>query len=104
MFTEWLPIERITNTATEVARLKKEEFWVYGADAKGDPPWEADLTGPIVLCFGGEEKGLRARTRKVCDRLLGLPMRGRIESLNVSAAAAALIYEAVRQRLKPLDS
>jgi 23S rRNA (guanosine2251-2'-O)-methyltransferase len=58
------------------------------------------LTGPIVLCFGGEEKGLRARTRKVCDRLLGLPMLGHIESLNVSAAAAALIYEAVRQRLK----
>jgi 23S rRNA (guanosine2251-2'-O)-methyltransferase len=99
--TEWLAIERITNTATEVARLKKEDFWVYGADAQGDPPWEADLTGPVVLCFGGEEKGLRARTRKVCDRLLGLPMRGRIESLNVSAAAAALIYEAVRQRLKP---
>ena len=96
--TEWLEIERITNTATEVARLKKEGVWVYGADSQGDPAWEADLTGPIVLCFGGEEKGLRARTRKVCDRLLGLPMRGRIESLNVSAAAAALVYEAVRQR------
>jgi 23S rRNA (guanosine2251-2'-O)-methyltransferase len=102
--TEWLAMERITNTATEVARLKKEGFWVYGADAQGDPPWEADLTGPIVLCLGGEEKGLRSRTRKVCDRLLGLPMRGRIESLNVSAAAAAVIYEAVRQRLKPLDT
>ena len=98
--TEWLAIERITNTANEVARMKKEGFWVYGADAQGDPPWEADLTGPIVLCFGGEEKGLRARTRKICDRFLGLPMRGRIEALNVSAAAAALIYEALRQRLK----
>lgn len=98
--TEWLTIERITNTANEVARLKKEGFWVYGAETQGDPPWDADLTGPIVLCFGGEEKGLRARTRKVCDRLLGLPMRGRIGSLNVSAAAAALIYEAVRQRLR----
>ncbi len=95
---EWLAVERVTNTANEVERLKAEGFWIYGADQRGDPPWQVDLTGKVLLCFGGEAKGLRRRTRKLCDRLLGLPMRGRIASLNVSAAAAAVVYEAVRQR------
>lgn len=95
---EWLAVERVTNTANEVERLKAEGFWIYGADQRGDPPWQVDLTGKVLLCFGGEAKGLRRRTRKLCDRLVGLPMRGRIASLNVSAAAAAVVYEAVRQR------
>ena len=95
---EWLEIERVTNAAQEIERLKKEGFWVYGADPRGVPPWKLDLTGKLLFCFGGEEKGLRPRTRRLCDRLAGLPMRGRIASLNVSAAAAALMYEAVRQR------
>lgn len=96
--TEWLDIERIPNTAIELERRKEAGFWVYGADAEGEPPWELDLTGKVVLCFGGEEKGLRARTRQLCDRLVGLPMRGRVGSLNVATAAAAILYEAVRQR------
>jgi 23S rRNA (guanosine2251-2'-O)-methyltransferase len=62
------------------------------------PPWELDLAGKVALCLGGEEKGLRQHTRELCDALVGLPMRGRVESLNVSTAAAALLYEAVRQR------
>jgi len=96
--SEWLPVERIVNAASELERLKGQGFWIYGADAAGEPPWTVDLTGKVVLCLGGEEKGLRALTRKVCDRLLGLPMRGRVGSLNVATAAAALLYEAVRQR------
>lgn len=96
--SEWLPVERITNTAASLERLKEEGFWVYGTDPDGEPPWEVDLTGKVVLCFGGEEKGLRARTRQICDRMIGLPMRGRVGSLNISTAAAALLYEAVRQR------
>ena len=95
---EWLPLERIVNSAREIERLKSEGFWVYGSDPSGDPPWEVDLTGKVLVCLGGEEKGLRARTRKLCDRLLGLPMRGRIESLNLATAASALLYEALRQR------
>ncbi len=95
---EWLEIERVTNAANEISGLKKRGFWVYGADPRGVPAWQVDLTGKLVLCFGGEAKGLRERTRKLCDQLIGLPMRGRVESLNVSTAAAALIYEAVRQR------
>lgn len=95
---EWLDVERIVNSGTELERLKEEGYWVYGTDAAGEPPWDVDLTGKVVLCFGGEEKGLRTRTRGICDRLIGLPMRGRVDSLNISTAAAAVLYEAVRQR------
>ncbi|MFY9822737.1 MAG: RNA methyltransferase [Thermoanaerobaculia bacterium] len=96
--TEWLAVERITNSAMELERLKAVGYWVYGTDPGGDPPWEVDLTGPVVLCLGGEEKGLRARTRQICDRTIGLPMAGRVDSLNIATAAAAVLYEAVRQR------
>jgi 23S rRNA (guanosine2251-2'-O)-methyltransferase len=99
--TEWLEIERITNTANEIERLKEAGFWVYGTDPEGDPPWEVDLSGKVALCFGGEEKGLRARTRQLCDRMIGLPMRGRVGSLNIATSAAAVLYEAVRQRTSP---
>jgi 23S rRNA (guanosine2251-2'-O)-methyltransferase len=98
--TEWLDLERIPNTAAELERLKEDGFWIYGAAEGGEAPWRIDLTGPVVLCFGGEAKGLRRLTRERCDRLVGLPMRGRVESLNVATAAAALLYEAVRQRTK----
>jgi 23S rRNA (guanosine2251-2'-O)-methyltransferase len=96
--SEWLPLERIPNTAAAVDRLKAAGYWIYGTDPAGEPPWAIDLTGKVVLCFGGEEKGLRARTRQVCDRMVGLPMRGRVDSLNIATAAAAVLYEAVRQR------
>lgn len=96
--TEWLDVERIPNTARVVEELKEGGFWVYGAAAGGKPPWEHDLAGKVLLCFGGEERGLRQRTRRLCDGLVGLPMRGRVESLNVATAAAAILYEAVRQR------
>jgi 23S rRNA (guanosine2251-2'-O)-methyltransferase len=98
--TEWLDVERITNTVAELERLKQDGFWIYGAAEGGEAPWTIDLTGPVVLCFGGEAKGLRRLTRERCDRLVGLPMRGRVESLNVATAAAALLYEAVRQRTR----
>jgi 23S rRNA (guanosine2251-2'-O)-methyltransferase len=96
--SEWLDIERISNTAMEVERLKEDGYWIYGTDAGGEPPWDLDLTGKVVLCFGGEEKGLRARTRQICDRMIGLPMHGKVGSLNIATAAAAVLYEAVRQR------
>jgi len=98
--SEWLPIERITNSAATLEALKKGGFWAYGSDPGGDPPWRLDLTGKVVLCFGGEEKGLRHRTRTLCDATIGLPMRGRLASLNIATAAAAILYEALRQRLQ----
>ena len=96
--SEWLPVERIVNSARSIEELKAAGYWVYGVAPGGEPAWEIDLTGKVALAFGGEEKGLRRRTEGLCDRLVGLPMRGRVESLNLATAAAAVLYEAVRQR------
>lgn len=95
---EWLPVERVTNSADTIRRLKDEGYWVYGAAAGGEAPWRIDLAGKVLLVFGGEEKGMRRLTRELCDGLVGLPMRGRVDSLNLATAAAAVLYEAVRQR------
>lgn len=95
---EWLPVERVTNAADTIRRFKEDGYWVYGAAAGGAAPWDIDLTGKVLLVFGGEEKGMRRLTRDLCDALVGLPMRGRVESLNLATAAAAVLYDAVRQR------
>ncbi len=95
---EWQPVERVTNSASTMRRLKDEGYWIYGAEAGGRPPWEIDLRGRVLLVFGGEEKGMRRLTRELCDDRIGLPMRGRVESLNLATAVAAILYEALRQR------
>jgi 23S rRNA (guanosine2251-2'-O)-methyltransferase len=95
---ESLPMERITNSALEMERLKKRGYWIYGAAEEGVPPWQLDLSGRVLLCIGGESKGLRRRTRETCDALVGLPMAGRVESLNLATAAAAILFEIVRQQ------
>ena len=94
----WLAVEPIGSSAQELERLKRAGYWIYGLAMEGDPPWEVDLAGKVVVCIGGEEHGLRRLTRERCDRLIGLPMRGRVASLNLATAAAAVLYEAVRQR------
>ena len=72
---------------------------MWGADGTADSaPWSIDLTGPTVLVLGTEGKGLRPRVAASCDGLVAIPQRGKIESLNVSVAAAVLLFEAVRQR------
>lgn len=96
--SEWLEIERIGSSAQRLEQLKKEGYWIYGLAAGGEAPWSVDLTGPLVLCVGGEEDGLRRLTQERCDRLIGLPMQGHVASLNLATAAAAVLYEAVRQR------
>ncbi len=96
---ETLPVERIVNSARAIEECKEEGFWVYGAAPGGEDPWNIDWRGRVLLCVGGEERGLRRRTRALCDRLVGLPMRGSVESLNVATAAAAILYEGLRQRL-----
>lgn len=95
---EWMAVERVTNSAETIRRLKEEGYWVYGTDAGAEPPWRIDLKGKLLLVFGGEEKGMRRLTRELCDGLVGLPMRGRVASLNLATATAAVLYEAVRQR------
>lgn len=96
---EHLDVAHVRNLADWLAAAKEAGFWIWGADADGEQaPWDVDLTGPTVLVLGGEGKGLRPRVASSCDGLLALPRRGEIESLNVSAAAAALLFESVRQR------
>jgi 23S rRNA (guanosine2251-2'-O)-methyltransferase len=96
---EHLPIAHVRNLADWLAEAKQANFWIWGADADASQaPWDTDLTGPTVLVLGGEGKGLRPRVASACDGLIALPQRGRTASLNVSAAAAALLFEAVRQR------
>jgi 23S rRNA (guanosine2251-2'-O)-methyltransferase len=96
---EHLSIAHVRNLADWLVEAKEAGFWIWGADAEAEQaPWDVDLSGPTVLVMGGEGKGLRPRVASACDGLIALPQRGKIDSLNVSAAAAALLFEAVRQR------
>jgi 23S rRNA (guanosine2251-2'-O)-methyltransferase len=96
---EYLSVARETNLVNALEALKKTGVWVYGATAgAGVPAWGADLTGPLCLVLGGEGDGLRPLVAKACDVLLTIPMRGKVGSLNVAAAGAALCYEVARQR------
>lgn len=96
---EHLQVAHVRNLADWLGEAKAAGFWIWGADAEADsPPWTVDLKGPTVLVMGGEGKGLRPRVAAACDGLVALPRRGEIESLNVSAAASALLFEALRQR------
>jgi len=96
---EHLRIAHVRNLADWLAAAKSAGFWIWGADADArSPAWDVDLKGPTVLVMGGEGKGLRPRVAASCDGLLALPRSGQVESLNVSAAAAALLFEARRQR------
>jgi 23S rRNA (guanosine2251-2'-O)-methyltransferase len=89
---EHLPIAQVRNVADFLGEAKGAGCWVYGAAAKGAPYLTPDYTGGVVLVMGAEGKGLRPRVQQMCDAVVALPLRGRIESLNVSAAAAALLY------------
>jgi len=96
---EHLEVAHVRNLADWLAEAKEAGFWIWGADAEAkQSPWQTDLTGPTVLVLGGEGKGLRPRVAAACDGLVALPQRGQVESLNVSAAATALLFEALRQR------
>ena len=84
----------------KVAELKEKGVWIYGTAAEGSiPMYKADLTGPAAIVIGNEGDGLSQLVRKNCDVMVSIPMRGRISSLNASAAASILLYEAVRQRI-----
>ncbi len=99
---EHLPVARVRNIADLLAEAKAAGAWVYGAEpGAGVPYWEPDYGGRVVIVLGSEGKGLRPRVRSACDALVGLPLKGRIESLNVGATAAVLLYEIVRQRTTP---
>jgi 23S rRNA (guanosine2251-2'-O)-methyltransferase len=96
---EFVPVAREGNLVRCLETLKAEGIWVMGTVTRGGmAPWDVDLTGNLCLVLGGEGEGLRPLVERTCDMLLTLPMRGRLGSVNVSAAAAVLCYEVLRQR------
>ena len=95
-----LPVARVANLTALLKELKDDGLWIFGADAAGDrPPYEADLKGPAAIVIGSEGSGMSRLVAEQCDFKVSIPLRGQINSLNASAAAAVLLYEAVRQRL-----
>jgi 23S rRNA (guanosine2251-2'-O)-methyltransferase len=96
---EHLPVAVVPNLARYLAEIKRGDLWIAGAVGEsGTPMWEADLSGGIAFVFGAEGKGLRPLVRRTCDLEVSIPQLGRVESLNVSVAAALLLYEARRQK------
>lgn len=95
-----LPVARVANIPALLKELKDEGLWIFGADATGDRTlYDADLKGAAAIVIGSEGDGMGRLVRENCDFLVRIPMHGKINSLNASAAAAILLYEAVRQRL-----
>jgi 23S rRNA (guanosine2251-2'-O)-methyltransferase len=102
---EHLPVARVRNLADYLAEAKQQGAWVYGASASDAVPYEQpDYRGRVVTVFGSEGRGLRPRVRAACDELVALPMLGQIESLNVSAAASAVLYGILQFRKFLVDS
>jgi 23S rRNA (guanosine2251-2'-O)-methyltransferase len=97
---EHLPVAVVTNLARYLEEVKGGDLWVFGAagDEGARSLWETDLSGGVALVLGAEGKGLRPLVRRMCDALVSIPLFGHVESLNVSVAAAVLLYEARRQR------
>jgi 23S rRNA (guanosine2251-2'-O)-methyltransferase len=96
---EHLRVARVRNLADALGEAKERGCWVYGAAAEGAVAYdEPDYTGGVVLVLGAEGKGLRPRVAKSCDALVAVPLRGRVESLNASAAAAVLMYGILQRR------
>lgn len=97
---EHVRVAVVTNLARYLADVKRPDLWVYAASAEegAAPMWGTDLAGGIALALGAEGRGLRPLVRKACDAAVSIPLAGHVESLNVSVAAAVLLYEAARQR------
>ena len=95
----YLSVARVANLSAALRELQKEGVWIFGAAADGTTPlYEADLRGPAAIVIGSEGDGMGRLVRESCDFLVSIPLKGRIQSLNASNAAAVLLYEAVRQR------
>ena len=89
---ETVPVIAVTNVARALRDLKAQGVWLLGADAQGESVFDADVSGPVAWVLGAEGQGLRRLTRESCDRLIGIPMRGVVESLNVSVTAGICLY------------
>ena len=96
---ETMPYFMVTNLARTLGELKERNIWCIGtSDDAPKTIYDVKLTGPVALVLGAEGEGMRQLTRKTCDELVSIPMRGAVESLNVSVASGVCLYEALRQR------
>lgn len=96
---ETMPYFMVTNLARTLGELKERNIWVIGtSDDAPKTLYQVELKGPTALVLGAEGEGMRQLTRKTCDELVSIPMRGAVESLNVSVASGVCLYEALRQR------
>lgn len=97
----YLPVARVPNLVATLQELKEKGVWIYGTAAEGSSSlYKTDLRDPAAIVIGSEGDGMSRLTRENCDFLVSIPLQGKISSLNASAAAAVLLYEAVRQRLE----
>ena len=94
---EHLAIAKVSNIASTVAELKEKGIWTYAAEAGGESLYTTDLSGPCALVLGSEGDGVSQIVKKTCDATVSIPMYGRVNSFNVSTAAAILLYEAARK-------
>ena len=98
---ETVPYFMVTNLARTLNELKERNIWIIGTSGSATKTlYQADLKGPIALVLGAEGDGMRQLTAKTCDELVNIPMKGAVESLNVSVASGVCLYEALRQRQK----
>lgn len=93
-----IAVARVPGINFAIDELKKSGYWVYGLEADGENIYGSDLRGDIALVVGGEDKGISRLTREKCDKILSLPLKGKVNSLNASVALGIAAYEAVRQR------
>ena len=96
--SEHVRVARETNLRRAIEEMKEAGLWVYAAETGGTPYTQLDLAGPVGLVFGSEGRGVRRLVREACDGAVAIPMLGNVGSLNVSVAAAVLLYEVRRQR------
>ena len=97
--TAYMKVARVANIAKTIEMLKKAGVWTAAVDMDGDLYTEADLNGAIALVIGSEGKGISRLVRETCDFCISIPMRGGVNSLNASNAAAVLMYEVLRRRM-----
>lgn len=91
-----MAVAKVTNISMTIEKLKQEGFWVFGAEAGGQSCYEADFDVPCALVLGSEGKGISRLVKENCDHIISIPMYGKINSFNVSAAAAIIISEAAK--------
>ncbi len=94
-----IKVAKVTNINDAIDELKAKNIWVYAADMDGESIYKTNLTGAIAFVIGGEGSGVKRLTKQKCDGVVSLPMRGKVNSLNASVAAGAVVYEYLRQNL-----